>query len=324
MPATDLAARWPVFETADADLAGEWMTAAYGTSIRMSGLARGTVLRSRRTMLGDVAFDHSELPMKLSFTAEPFQRLTVLHVRTGVMEREGGVSERSGPDDITVVADPGLPFAVRTENAVMDTVTLDLMLLRGVAADSSESAPVQLHFTSYRPTSLAGGRFWRTTVAYARNITAHPDAAASPLIVGSVRRLLAASALATFPNTIVPDPTPGDRNDATPTTLRRAITFIEARAGDDIGLIDIARAACVTPRAVQITFRRHLNTTPMTYLRRVRLDRAREQLRAADPSQGSTVTAVAARWGFASPSRFTVHYRALYGELPSHTLRGDI
>jgi AraC-like DNA-binding protein len=322
MPATDLAARWPVFETTDADLAGEWMTAAYGTNIRMSGLARGTMLRSRRTMLGDVAFDHSELPMKLSFTAEPFERLTVLHVRAGVMEREGGIGERSGPGDITVVADPGESFTVHTQNAVMDTVTLDLTLLRGVAANSP-SAPVRLHFTSYRPTSLAAGRSWRTTVAHARSITAHPDAAASPLIVGSVRRLLAASALATFPNTIVPDPTPSDRNDATP-TLRRAIAFIEARAGDDIGLIDIARAASVTPRAVQISFRRYLDTTPMTYLRRVRLDRAREQLRAADPGPEFTVTAVAARWGFASPSRFTVHYRALYGELPSHTLRGDI
>jgi AraC-like DNA-binding protein len=58
--------------------------------------------------------------------------------------------------------------------------------------------------------------------------------------------------------------------------------------------------------------------------RRVRLDRAREQLRAADPGQGVSVTTVAAGWGFASPSRFTAHYRAVYGELPSHTLRGKV
>ncbi len=322
MSATDLAAGCTVFETADADLAGEWMTAAYGTGIRMSGLAPGTVLRTRRTMLGDVAFDHSELPMKLSFVAEPFERLTVLHVRAGLMEREGGVSERSGPGDITVVADPGVPFVVRTVNGVMDTVTLDLALFRGVAANSPDSVPAQLHFTSYRPTSPAAARAWRITVAHARSISANPDAAASPLIVGSVRRLLAASALATFPNTVVPAVGPRDRTDATPTTLRRAIAFVEARAGDDIGLADIAGAANVTPRAVQIAFRRHLDTTPMAYLRRVRLDRAREQLRTAGPGQGATVTTIATRWGFASPSRFTAYYRAVYGELPSHTLHG--
>jgi transcriptional regulator GlxA family with amidase domain len=144
------------------------------------------------------------------------------------------------------------------------------------------------------------------------------------LIVGSVRRLLAASALATVPPSLVPAVSPRDRTDATPTTLRRAIAFIEARAGDDIGLAGIAGAALVTPRAVQIAFRRYRDTTPMAYLRRVRLDRAHEQLRAAAPGRGASVTTVAARWGFASPSRFTAHYRAVYGELPSHTLHGKV
>ena len=114
----------------------------------------------------------------------------------------------------------------------------------------------------------------------------------------------------------------GPPRGGTPATLRWAIAFIEARAGDDIGLTDIAGAACVTARAVQIAFRRHLDTTPMAYLRRVRLDQAHEELRAAAP--GATVTIIAARWGFASPSRFTVDYRAAYGELPSHTLRGQV
>ena len=40
------------------------------------------------------------------------------------------------------------------------------------------------------------------------------------------------------------------------------------------------------------------------------------------PGDGTTVTAVAARWGFASPSQFAGRYRRTYGQLPSHTLRG--
>ncbi len=51
----------------------------------------------------------------------------------------------------------------------------------------------------------------------------------------------------------------------------------------DIGLSDIAAAVGVTPRSVQYTFRRHLGTTPLEYLRRVRLDRAHRDLQAADP-----------------------------------------
>jgi transcriptional regulator GlxA family with amidase domain len=113
-----------------------------------------------------------------------------------------------------------------------------------------------------------------------------------------------------------------DRVDATPTTLTRAIAFIDANPDLDIGVVDIARAAHVTVRAVQLAFRRHLDTTPMAYLRRVRLDRAHEQLRAASPDDGTTITQVAARWGYPDPSRFTARYRRAYGQPPSHTLRG--
>jgi AraC-like DNA-binding protein len=44
------------------------------------------------------------------------------------------------------------------------------------------------------------------------------------------------------------------------------------------------------------------------------------QLQAADPDHDS-VTAVAYRWGFSSPSRFATYYRRAYGVPPSQTLR---
>ena len=101
--------------------------------------------------------------------------------------------------------------------------------------------------------------------------------------------------------------------------MRRAITFIDEHAHQDIAGTEIAAAAGVTVRAVQLAFRRHLDTTPLGYLRRVRLDHAHRQLAAADPRHES-VTAVAYRWGFSS-SRFAAYYRQAYGVLPSQTLR---
>jgi transcriptional regulator GlxA family with amidase domain len=82
---------------------------------------------------------------------------------------------------------------------------------------------------------------------------------------------------------------------------------------------DIAAAAFVTMRAVQLAFRKHIGTTPTGYLRRVRLDHARRDLVSGDPAR-ETVTAVAYRWGFPSPSRFAAYYREAYGVLLSHTL----
>jgi transcriptional regulator GlxA family with amidase domain len=103
-------------------------------------------------------------------------------------------------------------------------------------------------------------------------------------------------------------------------TLRRAIDFIEAAPDDPISVADIAAAANVTVRTLQLTFRRDLDMTPMAYLRKVRLDQAHRALAAAAPNDGVTVSRVALDWGFANPSRFASYYRAAYGRLPSQTL----
>ena len=58
---------------------------------------------------------------------------------------------------------------------------------------------------------------------------------------------------------------------------------------------------------------------PMGYLRRIRMDRVREALAAAE--SGETVTDIALRWNFHELGRFAGAYRRLYGEPPSATLR---
>ncbi|WP_156748004.1 helix-turn-helix transcriptional regulator, partial [Mycobacterium sp. E3198] len=91
-------------------------------------------------------------------------------------------------------------------------------------------------------------------------------------------------------------------------------------ADTDIGIGDIAGATYVTPRAIQLMFRRQLDTTPTEYVRRVRLHRAHDELIAAEPSS-STVTEIAQRWGFAHTGRFAVLYRQTYGQSPHATLK---
>jgi transcriptional regulator GlxA family with amidase domain len=52
----------------------------------------------------------------------------------------------------------------------------------------------------------------------------------------------------------------------------------------------------------------------------VRLDRAHQDLKAADPAN-DTVTAIAGRWGFSHAGRFSLAYKATFGRAPSDTLR---
>ncbi|WP_433652462.1 helix-turn-helix transcriptional regulator [Micromonospora zamorensis] len=86
-------------------------------------------------------------------------------------------------------------------------------------------------------------------------------------------------------------------------------------------MAEIAAAAGVHPRALQFAFRRHLDTAPTNYVRKVRLDRAHRDLQNADPSTGVTVTMIANRWGFTHLGRFSADYRSAYGISPSRTLR---
>jgi transcriptional regulator GlxA family with amidase domain len=102
--------------------------------------------------------------------------------------------------------------------------------------------------------------------------------------------------------------------------VRRTVEFIDAHAAEPLTLADIVAASGTGPRALQEAFRRHRGTTPTGYLRRVRLERAHRELQAADPGQGATVAAVAARWGFAHRGRFAAAYREAYGRAPQQTL----
>ncbi|MEV8098257.1 helix-turn-helix domain-containing protein [Kitasatospora sp. NPDC085879] len=105
---------------------------------------------------------------------------------------------------------------------------------------------------------------------------------------------------------------------AAPDTVRRA--FMQSHAAEDVVLADIAAAAYVTSRALQYAFRRHRDTTPLTHPRRVRPDAAHRDLVAADPVT-TTVTEIAARWGFGHSGRLAAFYREVYRAAPRTTLR---
>jgi len=107
-----------------------------------------------------------------------------------------------------------------------------------------------------------------------------------------------------------------------PETLSRATALIEEKDGLGITIGEIAQSAGVSPRALQLTFRRHLGVTPTGYMRQVRITHAHRELEEAAPGDGVTVTRIALDWGFANPSRFAAYYRSAYGHAPHETLQG--
>jgi len=104
-----------------------------------------------------------------------------------------------------------------------------------------------------------------------------------------------------------------------PPVVRAVVDLIEGQPEHAWTIVELARHAGVSPRTLQEAFQRELGMSPLERLRRTRLERARRDLISADPSRTS-VTDIAARWGFFHLGRFAQTYRARYQELPSQTL----
>jgi len=100
--------------------------------------------------------------------------------------------------------------------------------------------------------------------------------------------------------------------------VRAAVSYIHANFGESVRLANIAHAANVHERNLQIAFLDSLGVSPMSYLRNVRLDVARYWL--FQPIGRPTVSDVAYGSGYTHLGRFSTHYRARFGELPSETI----
>jgi AraC-like DNA-binding protein len=191
-----------------------------------------------------------------------------------------------------------------------------------VAAEHTGLPAASLRFESMSPVSGQAAVRWSQTVTFcSQQLLNTGTTEVSPILVQELTRMTAAVLLGAFPNTIMTSsylPGPGWVPSS---AARHAAEFIETHASQPLTLSQIAAASGVTARALQYAFRRHYGTTPTGYLRQVRLDRAHQELRTADPAAGLTVQAVARRWGWSDSSKFTVAYQQQYGQVPSRTLR---
>lgn len=270
-----------------------------------------------------IAGDRIRSTLDYSQTTDPFDYMLFFVVNGGRVQMGSPATgeahlERGG----AVLCPVGVPVDFDMHDIDLSVLRLPIRRLEQTAEEIDGVAGSQLRFDALTPVSPAMHRYWRAVVATTTGALLEKDSPLShPLLAEEMTRHAAIAALHTFPNTTMTGvyaPGPGRM---TPATFRRATEHIEGHAHEPLTLPEVAAAAGVGVRALQYAFRQHLDTTPMGYLRRVRLERAHRELQAADPARGDTVAAVAARWGFATPSGFTAAYRARFGLPPGATLR---
>ncbi|WP_349962892.1 helix-turn-helix transcriptional regulator [Rhizobium sp. ZPR3] len=180
--------------------------------------------------------------------------------------------------------------------------------------------PVDFEFSPMQLTSSGAGMQIVTLMRFFRDeICANHNVRASPIAIASFQETLSLLMVQNLSHSLSHRQSSGSA--IAPKQVRRAIEFARTNVAAPITIADMAAAADVSVRALQINFRRFYNETPMAYLRRLRLEGARSDIRNAPPQ--ATIADIAGRWGFTHLGRFSVQYKEAFGVSPSSDLKRE-
>ncbi|WP_250038444.1 AraC family transcriptional regulator [Paractinoplanes maris] len=278
------------------------------------------LFRSRTAWAGGLTVDHIHYRARMEMTTVPFESIVVVSLLEGRFSLTAGRQQSRAGSGGSLLYPPRAELGVLMDRTTIRVVQFPTDAV-GRLAGRFGVDPADFRFDAMTPVSRTANQRWTATVTYLIGMLAGPGSSAiHPLMLGAVTEAAATAALTAFPNTTMTvDYLPGS-GEVAPAAIRRAIAYMDRHATDPITLEDIAAAAGLGVRALQTGFRRHLDVTPVGYLRRVRLERAHRDLQAADPTNGDTVADIAYRWNFPNLGRFAAYYRTTFGRRPSQTL----
>lgn len=124
-------------------------------------------------------------------------------------------------------------------------------------------------------------------------------------------------ALEFFPHNYV-DALADDHLDFDTVRLNQAIEYIRSNLKSNPTLMNIASAACMSGRNLQLLFRKQMDETPLQYVRRQRLAAIKLELETAPA--GTRVTDILIEYGVTSCGHFTQQYRTTFGCTPQQSL----
>jgi len=169
-----------------------------------------------------------------------------------------------------------------------------------------------------RPSRSAATRLLRLHSKACRLAEKRHELIANP----EVARALEQELLHALFNCLTPDGANGNRK----TQLHHADIMVRfedalaAHSGPQPNMPALCSAVGVPERTLRVCCTEFLGMSPTRYLLLRRLNMARSALRRADPATAS-VAEIARDHQFLEPGRFAVTYRAIFGEMPSSTLR---
>jgi AraC family transcriptional regulator len=95
--------------------------------------------------------------------------------------------------------------------------------------------------------------------------------------------------------------------------LNRVLLYIEQHLADDLSLAVLARESCFSPFHFHRVFQAAVGETPLTFVKRVRLERAASMITS---NPGQSITQIGLACGFPSPAAFSRSFREHFGASP--------
>lgn len=101
-------------------------------------------------------------------------------------------------------------------------------------------------------------------------------------------------------------------------TFRRAREYVHHNLADGISIVALCKEIGLSRRSLESVFRSVIGMGPGSYVRTLQLNHIRRDLM-SEAGANESIGVIAARRGIWHWSRFSSHYRLLFGELPSQT-----
>jgi AraC family ethanolamine operon transcriptional activator len=267
-----------------------------------------------------ISAGEEELPRIALFAVPAEMILVALPISGEPMPVWGGIRMRAG-EIITLGADR--PIHMRTEGACRWS---------SIWVPAAEFVGYGSAMTGNSFSISSAAQWWRLQPATSRYLRQLHAAAVN--LVGTRSRALSIAETAhgleqQLIEAMVECFSKGRAIEAMPvTTERRDIAarfevLLQTEPEQFLPIAKICAALGVSAQILRISCEEQLGMGPSEYVRRWRMQHVHRALRTANPATAS-VSEIARRYGFRDPGRFATNYRAVYGELPSATLRRSL
>ncbi|WP_182066342.1 helix-turn-helix domain-containing protein [Curtobacterium sp. ME12] len=295
--------------------AEELLTELYGGKLHVA--ASDAPFSYRYAAIGDetMTLRTSKFGGRLAGELQPTDEVVVQWLQSGTSVLDTGGQPFQMTHGVPVPLLAHRSFAFEMDTYEQRLVHLSRPLVERVAAEQGADVSGGIVFDPTMAPSEQAVRTWHNTVS----LVSHTLRESTPgrLLHAEMARLVSASLLEMYPQQQTGNEAGSGASRSA--HVQAAVEYVHQNVHLPITTTTLAKHLDVSLRALQEAFQRDLQTTPNAFIRRVRLERVRQELRAADPTT-TTVRQVASAWGFAHLGRFSQQYTAEFSEYPKDTL----